>query len=99
MGIDFGTTYSGFAYCRKQTSEYFNQMWCPMFGDKYLHLGLKTPTSLLLDDKNNFVAFGFDAEQLYENYCYDDEEHSIRFFRNFKMKLLKKEVYCFYNHK
>lgn len=97
MAIDFGTTYSGFAYSWSKTSEIFLQKWDPKAADK-VDASLKTPTSLLLDDKNNFVAFGFDAEQLYKEYAEDEKHESVRFFRNFKMKLLKKEVQCFHKH-
>lgn len=96
MAIDFGTTYSGFAYSLTKTSEVILQKWDPKAGDK-VDVSLKTPTSLLLDNKNNFVAFGFDAERLYKEYVDDEKHESIRFFRNFKMKLLKKEV-CFYGN-
>lgn len=91
VAIDFGTTYSGFAYSLTKTSEVILQKWDPKAGDK-VDASLKTPTSLLLDNKNKFVAFGFDAERLYKEYVDDEKHESIRFFRNFKMKLLKKET-------
>lgn len=52
---------------------------------------------LFLDNKNKFVVFGFDVERLYKEYVDDEKYESIRFFRNFKMKFLKKEV-CFYGN-
>eukprot|EP00105_Crassostrea_gigas_P003583 XP_011416486.1 PREDICTED: uncharacterized protein LOC105320306 [Crassostrea gigas] len=91
VAIDFGTTYSGFAYSRTKTPEVIVQKWIPEAGDKE-GVSLKAPTSLLLDNKNSFVAFGFNAEQLYKEYAEDEKHESIRFFRNFKMKLLKKET-------
>lgn len=90
VAIDFGTTYSGFAYSRTKNSEIILQKWDPIAADK-VDASLKTPTSLLLDDKNKFEAFGFKAEQLYKEYAEDGKHENFRFFRNFKMKLLKKE--------
>lgn len=91
VAIDFGTTYSGFAYAITKSSEIFIQKRDPMAADK-VDASLKTPTSLLLDDKNNFVAFGYDAEKIYKEYADDDRHEQIRFFQNFKMNLHRKEM-------
>lgn len=92
--IDFGTTYSGFAFSlpRSSESEVILQKWVPKAADK-LDASLKTPTSLLLDDKNDFVAFGFDAEEKYKEYVEDKKHESFRFFKNFKMKLHQEKVF------
>lgn len=60
---------------------------------------LKTPTALLLDDKNNFAAFGFDAEQWYKEFAEDIlPDGYCRFFKfkNFKMSIHKKKVFSLF---
>lgn len=92
--IDFGTTYSGFAFSlpRFSESEVILQKWVPNTADKS-DASLKTPTSLLLDDKNDFVAFGFDAEEKYKELVEDEKHEHFRFFKNFKMKLHREKVF------
>lgn len=53
----------------------------------------KTPTSLLLDDKNNVSASGFDAEELYQEYVEDERHETFRFFKNFKLNLHREKVF------
>lgn len=56
---------------------------------------MKAPTSVLLDNEKNFVAFGFDAETKYleslENEDSDDEDSGhkdqFHYFNRFKMML------------
>lgn len=92
--IDFGTTYSGFAFSlpRSSDSEVILQKWVPNTADKS-DASLKTPTSLLLDDKNDFVAFGFDAEEKYKELVEDEKHEHFRFFKNFKMKLHREKLF------
>ena len=58
--IDFGTTFSGYAFSFKtsQSDIKMNKNW----GENLGFQSYKTPTSVLLDDKGNFKAFGFEAE-------------------------------------
>lgn len=92
--IDFGTTYSGFAFSlpRSSDSEVILQKWDPKTADK-LEASLKTPTSLLLNDKNDFVAFGYEAEEMYKGYVEDKRHEQYRFFKNFKMKLHPEKLF------
>lgn len=46
---------------------------------------------MLLDDKNNVSAFGFDAEELYQEYVEDERHERFRFFKNFKMNLHRRK--------
>lgn len=94
--IDFGTTYSGFAFSlpRSSDSEVILQKWVSKTADE-LNASLKTPTSLLLDDKNDFVAFGFDAEEKYNGFVEDEKHEHFRFFKNFKMKLHREKVFSY----
>lgn len=61
--IDFGTTYSGYASSFKGKEEEIkmNKNW----GDGQGFQTYKVPTSILVDDDGDFVAFGFDAEEKY----------------------------------
>ena len=59
--IDFGTTFSGYAFSFKtsQSDIKMNKNW----GENLGFQSYKTPTSVLVDDKGEFVAFGFEAEE------------------------------------
>lgn len=61
--IDFGTTFSGYAFsfCSSRDDIHMNMNW----GESVGCLSSKTPTCVLTDSKNVFVAFGFDAEERY----------------------------------
>ena len=93
--IDFGTTYSGYAFSTKADFQKdplqirANQSWAS--GGKYL-LSLKTPTCLLLDNGGNFVSFGFDAENKYADLVMDEKQDEYYFFHRFKMKLHNNNV-------
>ncbi|XP_061188217.1 heat shock 70 kDa protein 12A-like [Saccostrea echinata] len=93
--IDFGTTYSGYAYCSKND---FKQQFPPIktsawksgtgTSDKFM----KTPTTVLFDKDKTFHSFGFEAEKKYLNLVLRDKHESWYFFRNFKMRLHQREV-------
>ncbi|XP_052762368.1 heat shock 70 kDa protein 12A-like [Mya arenaria] len=76
VGIDFGTTYSGYAFnfTSNPTSFY------TVIGEE------REPTCVLLNPDKTFSAFG---KQALENYAElePDEHHSHFFFHHFKMKL------------
>ena len=93
VAIDFGTTYSGFAYSLAESqSDIVIHKWNPISADK-ANTSLKTPTSLLLDRENNFMAFGYEAEDMYKEMAEDGKHEDIRFFNHFKMQLLQREVH------
>lgn len=92
--IDFGTTFSGwaFAFLHKPKEVRVYKNWGEEFGIKS---SSKTPTSVLVDGKGKFVAFGYTAEQEYENHCANSrhsggEEYDL--FRHFKMALFREQV-------
>lgn len=88
--LDFGTTYSGYAFSLKHTHEkdplkiHSNQAWNA--GGKQL-MSLKTPTCLLLDNDKKFVSFGYEAENEYANIAMDNEQSKYYYFYRFKMNL------------
>ncbi|XP_052794431.1 heat shock 70 kDa protein 12A-like [Mya arenaria] len=87
--IDFGTTFSGYAFAMPDEFEAdppkisANTTW--IAGGQLI--SLKMPTVLLLDPKQNFEAFGYEAENRYYELAADDEHEGYFYFRRFKMKL------------
>ncbi|XP_053388605.1 heat shock 70 kDa protein 12B-like [Mercenaria mercenaria] len=88
--IDFGTTYSGWAFSFR--AEYERD---PRKAEvKHWHSGIgtlvtvKTPTCLLVKpDGITFQAFGYDAENQYLELADKDEHKNYYYFRRFKMLL------------
>ena len=81
--IDFGTTYSGYAYSYQHDKEkvHVNSNWSS--GSSLW----KVPTVILFDDKHKFLAFGEKAENMYNEYAKCEEEHKCLYFERFKMVL------------
>lgn len=94
VAIDFGTTYSGYAYSFRSdfmahkmdhlNSIYTNKWNC---GDL---MSEKTPTTLLLDKNKKFVSFGYAAENDYSSMT-EEERKEHYYFRRFKMTLYDKD--------
>ncbi|XP_060600928.1 heat shock 70 kDa protein 12A-like [Ruditapes philippinarum] len=90
--IDFGTTYSGYAYSfkdeyKKDPSKIFaNNSW----SDGTSMRTSKAPTVILFDNKGKFNSFGYDAETKYAELSEDEEHIGWKYFRCFKMKLYEK---------
>ncbi|XP_062582367.1 heat shock 70 kDa protein 12A-like [Saccostrea cucullata] len=87
--IDFGTTYSGYAYSFKSDcTKILMNKWEGGQLTSY-----KTPTSLLLNPDKSFNSFGFEAEKIYSDVATDgedDEGYTCKdyyFFQRFKMIL------------
>ncbi|XP_061181980.1 heat shock 70 kDa protein 12B-like isoform X2 [Saccostrea echinata] len=81
--IDFGTTYSGYAF--SSTSDWSKVLTSNWTGGKVVTL--KTPTALLLDADQTFKAFGYEAEDQYIDLARDEEHEDYYFFHRFKMIL------------
>ena len=81
--IDFGTTYSGYAFSSRDDFKkdpqkiVANQAWN---AGSQRHFSLKTPTCLLLDDKEELVSFGYEAENKYSNIVIDRKQNEYLFF-------------------
>lgn len=94
VAIDFGTTYSGYAFSMKSDflrdplQIHANQAWNA--GKKQL-LSLKTPTCLLLDGSTDIVSFGYEAEDTYAELVLDERHHEYYFFDRFKMRLYQEQ--------
>lgn len=89
--IDFGTTFSGFAFSFNHRDGnddiYMNRSW----GSAQGYSTLKTPTCLLLNPEKKFVKFGFEAAEKYAE-LEDAKERSFYCFDRFKMMLHGSEV-------
>lgn len=93
--IDFGTTYSGYAYCSKSDFKRSppvikTSAWKSGTGtcDKFM----KTPTVVLFDQNQKFDSFGFEAEKKYLKLALRNQQESWYFFKKFKMRLHQRET-------
>ena len=95
--IDFGTTYSGYAFSSKDEWErdplkIHTNVW-----NSSNLMSAKTPTTLLLSPKKEFLAFGYDAENIYSES--KDNFASFYYFHCFKSIIQKNDVrfrFCFH---
>ena len=86
--IDFGTTYSGYAYSYEYNQEkvYVNSNWGS--GTSLW----KVPTVVLFDENREFLAFGEEAENRFCQLAEQEKEDSYYYFSQFKMELYKTQV-------
>ena len=93
VGIDFGTTYSGYGYSfrdeynKDHSKIYSNSDWTS--GDGLATT--KTPTVILFDENEKFHSFGYKAEEAYSRLLEDGEADGYCYFSCFKMKLFQDE--------
>lgn len=95
VAIDFGTTYSGYAFSSRDDFKKdplkisANQAWN---AGSARHFSLKTPTCLLLNDKEKLESFGYEAENRYSEISMDHKQNEYLFFQRFKMQLYNNKV-------
>ncbi|KAK3097170.1 hypothetical protein FSP39_007092 [Pinctada imbricata] len=92
VAIDFGTTYSGYAFQHISDHERFpasgsTEMWKGSNG-----MSEKAPTSLLLTKDGTFEAFGYEAEKRYFELIENCDEEGWRFFKQFKMRIFQEKA-------
>ena len=96
VAIDFGTTYSGFAFSfikdEGKDSVFMNREWLNEQGTRTS----KTPTCLLLKPDLSFASFGYEAVEKYANLQDENSEQKYYFFQHFKMDLHNDEVNMLY---
>lgn len=86
--IDFGTTYSGYAYAsvkdlKDDTGKIVINIW-----NSGSYMSQKAPTCILLNPKQEFDSFGYDAETKYSQMAGEDEDFKDwYYFYRFKMSL------------
>ena len=92
VAIDFGTTYSGFAFSfvkdQGKDAIFMNKDWANEQGQQTS----KTPTCLLLKPDLSFDSFGYEAIEKYSSLQGDGEEKEYLFFNHFKMALHTENV-------
>ena len=92
VAIDFGTTYSGFAFSfikeHGKDSIFMNRDWMNEQGGRTS----KTPTCLLLNSDLSFDSFGYEAVEKYAGLQDECHEGEYLFFQHFKMDLHNDEV-------
>lgn len=93
VAIDFGTTYSGYAYSfrdeykKDHTKIYSNENW--QSGDGLITA--KAPTAILFDEDGKLDSFGYDAERTYSELLEGGDAEGYSYFSRFKMKLFQDE--------
>lgn len=92
--IDFGTTFSGYAFSMRHDYEreplqISANNW--VAGGRSL-ISPKTPSTVLLDPNRKFHSFGYDAENKYSELTEEDAHHGWLYFRRFKMLLHDNKV-------
>lgn len=98
--IDFGTTYSGYAFSLKHDYQAdpskvsTNQNW---FAGSMQLVSLKAPTVVLFDENKKFHSFGYEAENTYTELSLDNEHHNWHYFKQFKMRLHEQKVQTLIN--
>ncbi|XP_060064371.1 heat shock 70 kDa protein 12B-like [Ylistrum balloti] len=87
--IDFGTTYSGYAFSfihdfERDPLKISANSWAAGSGGL---MSLKTSTCVLFKPNGDFHSFGFEAEDKYSDLALDQKQNGWYYFRRFKMKL------------
>ncbi|XP_045204912.2 heat shock 70 kDa protein 12A-like [Mercenaria mercenaria] len=92
--IDFGTTYSGYAFQMRNhfESDPLQKIIANNWSSSSAQISHKTPSCILFDKDQQFHSFGYDAEQKYNDLAADGEHWSWYFFKRFKMLLYKDEA-------
>uniref|UniRef100_A0A3B3XB00 Uncharacterized protein n=1 Tax=Poecilia mexicana TaxID=48701 RepID=A0A3B3XB00_9TELE len=90
IAIDFGTSYSGYVFNITPSHEEPDPQ-LKMWGKEVGLQTPKTPTCILFDESEEFVAFGYEATESYNNMGGEDAKTHY-FFQNFKMDLYGKEL-------
>lgn len=89
--IDFGTTFSGWAYSYKHEFQSDPTIIHAKNWNNGSNISTKTPTTVLIEpDGKTFVAFGYEAEDKYALLCADGKQKEFYYFSRFKMMLHNK---------
>ncbi|KAL4230425.1 Heat shock 70 kDa protein 12A [Mactra antiquata] len=90
--IDFGTTYSGWAFSFKHEFESDPTKCSAKNWSGGQLVSMKGPTCVLINpDGQTLHSFGFDAESKYADLAGEEEHSTWYFFRRFKMKLFSQK--------
>ncbi|XP_069129994.1 heat shock 70 kDa protein 12A-like [Argopecten irradians] len=92
--IDFGTTYSGYAF---STRDDHNRDPLNVSANNWNSgsgglISQKTSTCVLFKPNREFDSFGYEAENKYADLALDKKHSGWRYFRRFKMKLYENKL-------
>ncbi|XP_038132799.1 heat shock 70 kDa protein 12A-like [Cyprinodon tularosa] len=90
IAIDFGTAFSGYAFnisSREKEIEPKIRRW----GREYGLDTPKTPTSILFNENEEFLSFGYEAQMKYKDMSGEDAKKHY-FFEDFKMYVYSKKL-------
>ena len=92
--IDFGTTYSGYAFSTRHDfdADPLKVAACQWTAGSSNVMSLKTPTTVLFNPDRKFDSFGFEAEDRYCQLMDDGQHQEWYYFRRFKMRLFNSKV-------
>ncbi|KAL4232332.1 Heat shock 70 kDa protein 12A [Mactra antiquata] len=90
VAIDFGTTYSGYAYSFNYEPETIHMMRHQDSGDPGIY-NYKIPTCILLTPEGNFHSFGYAADEYFRDL---DQKEAVNwlYFDRFKMMLHEERI-------
>lgn len=89
--IDFGTTYSGYAYAFTRDPDNVHLMNQRATGHYRSGYGFQQPTVLLLNRRGELHSFGYEAQDFYHDLDERDSNNFL-FFEKFKMELHSRQV-------
>lgn len=87
--IDLGNTFSGYAFATSADINY-DPLKCRIpqwHASNTIFVSSKTPSTVLLNNGAQLVAFGFEAESKYADLLENGEGENYFYFRHFKMML------------
>lgn len=87
IAIDFGTSYSGYAFSFMNVDQIEKQTRIPIWDIGCGIRSHKTPTCILFDKEQNFQNFGYDAMTTYTGMIKQDKAKEMYLFEHFKMEL------------
>lgn len=91
VAVDFGTTYSGYAYAFRSFPNDIHLMRHPESGQSVGSVSYKIPTVLLLNERGEFHSFGYEARETYHNLDAEESQKWL-YFEKFKMELHSRKV-------
>ncbi|XP_071120499.1 heat shock 70 kDa protein 12A-like isoform X2 [Mytilus edulis] len=90
--IDIGTTYTRVAFSSRDDSKRQAPLISTMIWPGSKLLSFKAPTAVLLDSNQKFVAFGYEAENMYSELVAYKEHEEYYYFHRFKMLLCDRRI-------
>uniref|UniRef100_A0A8C6UPR8 Uncharacterized protein n=1 Tax=Neogobius melanostomus TaxID=47308 RepID=A0A8C6UPR8_9GOBI len=88
IAIDFGTAYSGYAFCLSVNQQEVQHV--KRWGRRASADTAKTPTCILFDENQEFMEFGYKARDKYYEIC--KNTNTYFYFKDFKMELYKQKI-------